>query len=206
MQLEKDSYQPDKKLVAVCGLFCPACWVHIAQRESLEKRKKIAESFRVPVEALKCDGCRAKHRSAYCNTCKMSACAEEKGLEFCIECEEYPCDPLKEFQAGKPHRIELWQNQSRIKEVGYEKWFEEMLQHYSCAKCGTINSAYNVACRDCGATPSCTYVDLHEAEIVAYLSSRQQESDKQWKVMSLKRLNAAPVEQACARRFRDGRQ
>ena len=172
--MKKGSYQPDKKLVAVCGLFCPACGIFIAQRESLEKRRKMAGSLQVPVEALKCDGCRAEKRFAYCETCKMAACAEEKGLDYCVECEEYPCTTLKEFQAAMPHRIELWQALARIKEVGYEKWFKEMLEHYSCAQCSTINSAYHLACRDCGATPSCAYVDLHKTEVMAHLSNRQQ--------------------------------
>ena len=170
--MKKGSYQPDKKLAAVCGLFCSACGIFIAQRESPEKRRKMAQNLQVPVETIKCDGCRAENRLLYCETCKMAACAEEKGLDFCAECEEYPCAALKKFQASMPHRIELWQAQVRIKEVGYEKWFKEMMEHYSCAQCGTINSAYHLACRDCGATPSCTYVNLHKAEIVAHLSNR----------------------------------
>jgi len=177
MYMKKDSYQPDKKLVAVCGLFCPACGIFIAQRGRLEERKRMAEDLQVPVKDLQCDGCRAEKRFAYCETCTMQACAEEKGLDFCAECEEYPCRPLKEFQAAMPHRIELWEAQIRIKEVGYEKWFEEMLEHYSCAQCGTINSAYHLACRLCGTTPSCAYVVLHKAEIEAYFLNKQQTSD-----------------------------
>jgi adenine-specific DNA methylase len=177
MQMKKGAYQPDKKLVAVCGLFCPACGIFIAQRESLEKRSKMAKNLQIPVEGLKCDGCRAEKRFAYCETCKMTACAQEKGLDFCAECEEYPCTALKEFQAAMPHRIELWQAQVRIKEVGYEKWFEEMLEHYSCAQCGMINSAYHLACRQCGAIPSCAYVDLHKAEIISYLSNKRESTN-----------------------------
>ena len=176
--MKKGTYQPDKKLVAVCGLFCPACRIFIAQKGGLEERRRMAEDLQVPFEGLECDGCRAEKRLAYCETCKMAACAEEKGLDFCAECEEYPCTALKEFQASMPHRIELWQAQVRIKEVGYKKWFEEMLEHYSCAQCGTINSAYHLACRDCGATPSCAYVDLHKAEIAAHLSNKQQAPSK----------------------------
>jgi len=171
MNMKKDSYQPDKKLVAVCGLFCPACGIFIAQRESLEKRTKIAKNFKIPVEALKCDGCRAQKRFVYCETCKIAPCAEEKGLDFCGECEEYPCTMLKEFQAAMPHRIELWETHARIKEFGYEKWFEEMLEHYSCAQCGTINSAYHLACRDCEATPSNAYVALHKGVIMSFFSN-----------------------------------
>lgn len=178
--MKKGSFQPDKKLVAVCGLFCPACGIFIAQRESLEKQRKMAENLQVPVEGLECEGCRAEKRFAYCETCKMTACAKEKGLEYCVECEQYPCTTLKEFQAAMPHRVELWQAQVRIKEVGYKKWFEEMLEHYSCSRCDTINSAYHLACRVCGATPSCAYVDLHKEEIVAYLSNIRQLAIKTW--------------------------
>jgi len=150
----------------------------LLREKSLEKRRKMAEDLQIPFEALKCDGCRAENRLAYCDTCKMSACAEEKGLDYCGECEEYPCTTLKEFQAAIPHRIELWQAQDRIKEVGYEKWFEEMLEHYSCTRCNTINSAYHLACRSCSATPSCAYVDLHKEEIVAYLSNRRESTSE----------------------------
>lgn len=163
--MKKESYRPDKNLAAVCGLFCPSCIIFIAQRESPKNRKLIAESIHIPVEDLHCDGCRSENRFAYCDTCKMASCAEERGIEFCGECEEYPCKELEEFQAAMSHRIELWQNQSRIREVGYEQWFEEMLEHYACSQCGTINSAYHLVCRACGFTPSCAYVNLHRDKI-----------------------------------------
>jgi len=65
-----------------------------------------------------------------------------------------------------PHRIELWKSQERIKEAGYEKWYMEMIEHYSCSECGTLNSPYDMACRKCGVTPSCKYVSLHKDEII----------------------------------------
>ncbi|MBW1704969.1 MAG: DUF3795 domain-containing protein [Deltaproteobacteria bacterium] len=176
--MKKDSYQPDKKLSAVCGLFCPACIIFIAQGESPERRKKIAKNLKISVEDLQCDGCRAEKRFSYCDTCKLEPCAAEKGLDFCGECDEYPCGMIREFQAAMPHRIELWENNARIREVGCEKWFEEMLEHYSCPKCNTLNSAYHRACRECGDIPSCSYVDLHSDEIKSYLSNTQRESSE----------------------------
>lgn len=100
----------------------------------------------------------------------MAKCAESKGVEFCGGCTEYPCAELKNFQALAPHRIELWQSQQRIKDVGYEKWYDEMIAHYSCKTCGTLNSTYDLACRKCGATPSCEYVRLHKDEIERHLA------------------------------------
>jgi len=166
---KSNAHKPDKRLAAVCGLFCPACTIFIATQEDPERREKLAASKGWPVEQIHCDGCRAEKRYYYCETCEMFACAAEKGIDFCGECEVHPCDALKAFQVARPHRLELWDAQARIQEVGYEQWFEEMLAHYRCPKCGTLNSAYDLSCRTCGAHPSCAYVALHEQEILEYL-------------------------------------
>jgi hypothetical protein len=71
-----------------------------------------------------------------------------------------------------PHRIELWKSQDRIKEIGYEKWYAEMIEHYSCTKCGTLNSAYDLKCRKCGEEPSCGYVAKHKKAIEQFLAKR----------------------------------
>jgi predicted RNA-binding Zn-ribbon protein involved in translation (DUF1610 family) len=103
----------------------------------------------------------------------MVDCAQEKGIDFCVECDEYPCDELKEFKEKRPHRIELWEAQERIKEKGYAQWYGEMTEHYGCPRCGTINSAYDLKCRKCGEEPSCGYVGRHKKEILSYLSGRK---------------------------------
>lgn len=171
---DKSHGLPDKRLAAVCGLFCPACNVYIGTKEDPEKLKGIAERLQRPVEELECHGCRSDKLCFFCReSCKMAKCAAEKGIDFCGECAEYPCEELKTFQAQLPHRIELWKYQERIKEVGYEKWYSEMIEHYSCPACGTLNSAYDMACRKCGATPGCTYVSLHKNEILQQLAKRK---------------------------------
>jgi hypothetical protein len=164
--------QPDLSLAAVCGLFCPACVIYIATHETPEKRAEIAQQRNQPVESLVCDGCRAERRYAYCASCKLYACAMEKGVDFCGLCDEYPCDDLKAFQAARPHRIELWEAQARIREAGYEQWFAEMMERYACPECGTLNSAYHLACRVCGAEPPNAYVAEHKAEVLAYLAQK----------------------------------
>ncbi len=165
---------PDKRLAAVCGLFCPACTIFIGTREDPKRLRVIAERVQKPVEELRCDGCRSGKRCYYCRErCRMNRCASEKGAAFCGECLEYPCEELREFQAEMPHRIELWASQERIGEVGYEKWYAEMIEHYSCPRCRTLNSAYDLICRKCGSTPSCTYVSLHKEEIVRQLARRK---------------------------------
>jgi hypothetical protein len=163
---------PDKRLAAVCGLFCPACTVFIGTREDPNRLALLSQRIGFPVEELRCEGCRSDRRCFFCrDKCKMAACAAAKGLDFCGECGDYPCPELTDFQAAMPHRIELWSSLERIRSVGYETWYTEMIDHFSCPQCGAINSAYDFICRKCGATPGCRYVALHAKEIAGHLSA-----------------------------------
>ena len=161
---------PDKNLAAVCGLFCPACTLYIGTHEDPERLKALSEQRQRPVEDLLCDGCRSERRCFHCNeTCRMVKCAAENGIDFCGACAEYPCADLKEFQSLKPHRLELWRNQELITNIGYEQWYLQMIDRYSCRECRTLNSTYDLQCRKCGASPSCDYVALHRDKIICYM-------------------------------------
>jgi hypothetical protein len=163
----------DKKLAAVCGLFCPACSVFIGTKEDPARLNVIAQRVQRPVEELRCNGCRSEKRCFYCESkCIMAKCAAAKGVDFCGECAEYPCMDLKAFQAEMPHRIELWKSQERIKEAGYEKWYAEMIEHYSCPKCRALNSAYDLKCRKCGEEPGSGFVARHKKELEQFLANR----------------------------------
>ena len=50
------------------------------------------------VEDINCDGCIATGRLVgYCNVCPIRKCGQEKGIENCGWCSNYPCDGLDEF-------------------------------------------------------------------------------------------------------------
>jgi hypothetical protein len=165
-----DTIKPDLNLAAVCGLFCQACSIYIGTMEDPRRLEAIAARWGLPADQVHCEGCRSQRRFAYCQTCKMSACAREKGLDFCGACPDYPCPDLAKFQAEMPHRLELWSNQERIRQVGFEKWYEEMLDHYACPECRTINSTYDPVCRKCGASPGSEYVARHGETIKTWLT------------------------------------
>jgi hypothetical protein len=158
----------DKNLAAVCSLFCGACALYIGTTEEPARLEKLAARMGRTTEEMVCYGCRAERRSFYCRTCRLYACAAAKGHEFCGQCAEYPCGALRDFQAERPHRAELWQDQARIGEVGWQRWLEEKPAHYACPDCATVNSAYDAACRRCGRTPSCRYVEAHKEEIDSF--------------------------------------
>jgi hypothetical protein len=155
----KTNITPDKSLVSVCGLFCPACGIYYSTQENnVENLKKIAIRINVPFEEIRCNGCRTEVITAYCKNCFMKKCAAEKGIDFCGECNEYPCTELKEFQSKLPHRAELWKSQERIKEIGWENWFNEMIDYFSCNECESLNGWYDFKCRECGTIPGNDFV------------------------------------------------
>lgn len=165
--------QPDKRLAAVCGLYCPACSLFIGTHEDPERLASLAAHMGRSVDELKCDGCRSDRLCFYCKTeCKMKPCAAEKGIDFCGECDEYPCNELKTFQVERPHRHELWDSQQCIKEEGYEEWFRAMTEHYACFECGVLNSAYDIHCRNCGVSPSSEYVKRHKNAVIQFFKRR----------------------------------
>lgn len=49
--------------------------------------------------------------------------------------------------------------------IGYKEWFKEKILYYLCPNCHTLNSAYDIVCRNCGTQPSCEYVKLHKKAI-----------------------------------------
>ncbi len=162
----------EKNLAAVCGLCCEVCSWFISTTEDPEKLKRLATRQNWSEQESKCYGCRSGKRLPYCGNCTMSACAAEQGIDFCSECDEYPCDDLKLFQSAMPHRIELWDNLQRIKSVGYTQWLKELRKNYACPQCQTLNSTYDLKCRKCGEEPSCNYVAKHRQEIERYLKKR----------------------------------
>jgi hypothetical protein len=166
----------DKRLAAVCGLYCGACNAYIATTEDPARLKDLAVQFGLTEEAIRCKGCRSSKKGPYCAICKMSACAAERRVDFCVECAEYPCDDLEQFQAEAPHRLDLWESLERIEEAGWVEWLARVREDYTCPACGTVNSAYDLMCRTCGGTPSCDFVYRHEQDIVRFLRSWDQEA------------------------------
>ncbi|MFW6002369.1 MAG: DUF3795 domain-containing protein [archaeon] len=50
----------DKNLVGRCGLYCGACIIYRAYKDSEDLRKKIADDNDCKPEYVKCEGCQSK--------------------------------------------------------------------------------------------------------------------------------------------------
>jgi hypothetical protein len=93
-------------MIAACGLDCSECDIRLAT-DDLEIGQRKVDWFdnelgiRLEPEDVRCDGCRgsrAKHWSPDCWI--LRCCADDKGLEFCSECQDFPCQKLTEWAQG----------------------------------------------------------------------------------------------------------
>lgn len=172
MHPEEHPEDMNKRSAAMCGLYGETCSWFIATTEEPARLKRLAAQFHVSEEESSCYGCCSMKRLPYGENCTMFACAAERGINFCTECEEYPCDGLRHFQAAMPHRIEVWDNLEHIQSIGYRQWLTEVRGNHFCPEYHVINSAYDPTCRNCAAEPSCWYVGKHKREIEQYVKNR----------------------------------
>lgn len=84
------------ELFAPCGLFCGVCpWYRAQRNETLAK--ELAARLGLPVEAAHCSGCRAVKGLAPVmggQVCETYDCATGKGVDFCYQCDDFPCPRL----------------------------------------------------------------------------------------------------------------
>lgn len=86
-----------------CGYRCDLC---LAYRPNVEQnpanRQKLSDGwykyfgFRLPPEAICCDGCMSETPRLIDQNCPVRPCVIEKGLDNCSQCEEYLCARLTE--------------------------------------------------------------------------------------------------------------
>ena len=146
---------PDKQSAAVCGLLCKSCGIYIAtEQNNREALSRIAVRLNIPFDKVRCSGCRGDLLSAHCESCYFRECSVKRGIEFCSQCSDFPCEKLSDFQTKMPHRVDLFRSLERIKEAGWERWYVEAVEKHTCTKCNCLNGWYDLSCKGCGNTPS----------------------------------------------------
>jgi len=148
-----------------CGLFCGACEIMLAYKKSLNtnseaKWEDIPKEFtdHISEGEIRCRGCKTDDVYIGCKGCQIRVCAIGKGVEFCTDCVEYPCQiteafkrAIVEYKKVLPHTEAIIGNLSEIKESGREKWISDQAKLWSCTKCGERFGWYQKKCGKCGA-------------------------------------------------------
>ncbi len=116
-------------LTAPCGLDCFNCEIY-EENLTAEFAKWIHEKIGVALDDIPCKGCRQQDGQHYHlppEGCATLNCVKAKGVEFCCDCQDFPCPllaPLAEKADFYPHNMKVY-NLCRIKHIGLERWVEE---------------------------------------------------------------------------------
>ena len=118
-----------KNLTSPCGLDCWNCIMYLV-KDDKSKREKIAKKMNVPEDKASCQGCRNEKGIigflGMTEPCKVFKCVSEKRIDFCCDCEDFPCDnlhPYAQYANQRPHNTKVF-NLCLIKKMGLEDWVE----------------------------------------------------------------------------------
>ncbi|MFC2167620.1 DUF3795 domain-containing protein [Acidobacteriota bacterium] len=118
-----------KKMTSPCGLPCFHCSAHLAVSNPTI-RKKVSEALNIPEEKATCEGCRSQEGRIKLlkaqKQCSIYKCTTEKNIDFCNECDDFPCERFQPYadQSHYPHNTKMYQL-CMMKKLGIEKWAEE---------------------------------------------------------------------------------
>ena len=129
-------------LTGPCGFYCESCRHYLARSEGLLKQKGLKQG---------CEGCRARDKN--CAFIKRDCQSlRKKEIEFCFECDDFPCENLERLdnRYRTRHEVSLIGNLKRIKKVGVAQWIEEQKQNFKCPKCQGKMSIHDNECYNCG--------------------------------------------------------
>lgn len=134
--------------IAPCGLHCGKCFafsdgdIHAASnqlRTNLGCFEPYAERFVSQLDPVfenypafrqmldyfadaSCKGCRYEKCKFYKN-CKVRSCTSEKGIDFCYQCEEFPCNHSGLDVNLHSRSVQI---NKTIKAIGIEKYYEKV--------------------------------------------------------------------------------
>ena len=115
---------PNEECASICGLFCGAC----------------------PAFQEECHGCFSdlvRDKCQNCNEHGFLECSIKHNVKRCYECDEFPCDKIKEFSTkpvinGICNHEKVITDSLRMKEVGISKWISEKIDEHKCPKCDEL--------------------------------------------------------------------
>lgn len=119
-----------KKMLAPCGLDCGHCDIRKVTIDH-ESAERIIKWYRnmgwlkagegteeIIKRGMYCKGCRGDrsvHWSAECEILKC--CVDEKGLEFCYECDEFVCAKLQDWVKDYAHHKAAIERLKRMRAI-----------------------------------------------------------------------------------------
>jgi hypothetical protein len=98
--------------------------------ENEKLRAAISRNLGLPPEQAVCRGCRSEGGAVAAlgrdEPCNVYRCTADKGISFCCDCPDFPCDhlhPYADRASEMPHNTKVF-NLCLIKKMGLEAWAE----------------------------------------------------------------------------------
>lgn len=115
------------EMTAVCGIYCGSCECHTS-KDNPELLNYLV-SAGINAKHLPCTGCRKGEGDCPVigGACETYLCAKQKKVDFCYECDEYPCSrliPAADRAERIPHNLKVF-NLAYIEHQGLEKFASE---------------------------------------------------------------------------------
>ena len=114
------------RLLAPCGIDCGTCELYLCK----DDRNLFEELVRrdIPEEKLPCPGCRAVKGNCpeLSSTCQTFACVKNRELDYCFECDEFPCmrlHPAADRAHQLTHNLKIY-NLCQLMNQGPEAFIE----------------------------------------------------------------------------------
>jgi hypothetical protein len=144
------TYENVLNALGPCGLNCEKCFAHVdgeIRKYSLKLKEKLGnfESYAKRFETLldnpifekyadfkimldylasvNCNGCRKENCKLFTD-CGVRICHQQKGLDFCFKCEDFPCNRTNFDKNLQKRWIKL---NNQIREQGIEAFYTETI-------------------------------------------------------------------------------
>ncbi len=147
--MNKQKNQEILNKLGPCGLSCDKCFAHIDGKIKYhsDQLKKYLGNFDVYAERfvelidapvfkkypdfkevlefftnVECKGCRKEHCKLF-KACNVRNCHEEKGVDYCFQCDEFPCSNTGFDEHLHKRSVNI---NKRMKDIGIEAYFKEI--------------------------------------------------------------------------------
>ncbi len=141
----------DASLAGICGAYCGACPVYLAWADQdMPRLEALARELHTTTDRLMCTGCRTPAAFCFGGDCEVKSCAQERGVAFCPDCADYPCDRIRRAHVGPAYRGLLSRDAKRLHDLGVSAWLREEDAKWRCSGCGAKVPAGSEDCPGCG--------------------------------------------------------
>nr|NQU91206.1 DUF3795 domain-containing protein [Bacteroidota bacterium] len=129
------------ELIAPCGMNCHLCSSYLAF---------VTDTPKVKYKLTHCKGCRPRGKKC---AFLVKRCEKlmHKEVEFCYECNEFPCKNLKSLDQHyrKRYNMSMIENLKEIRENGMVSFLENQDSKYKCHSCNLLVSVHSGKCFNC---------------------------------------------------------